>query len=610
MAQVIADRRDIDFNLYEMFGLEEFCKHEKFSAFNKKAFDLILNEARAFAVKELLPTYSDGDKIGVHFENGTVKVPESFHRAHQLYVENEWAAPAANPEFGGQGLPHMLGGAIKEYMMGGNWPLYSYGSMGVGTGRMIELYGTEEQKRLYLKKLYTGEWGGTMLLTEPGAGTDVGSLLTSAVKNCDGTYSITGNKIFITNGEHDLTPNIIHPVLARIEGDAPGTKGISIFIVPKFFVNPDGSLGERNDIECTGVEEKHGIHGSATCSMALGSKGKCIGFLLGEQQKGMKIMFNMMNGARLSTGIQAQAYASTNYLYALDYSRKRLQGRALKDMADHAAPSVPIIQHPDVRRNLLLMKSYVEGLRSLAYYTGRCMDINSCSDNEEEKEKMENFIGLLTPIIKGYGSERGYEMCVLGMQVYGGAGYTQDYPVEAITRDCKIASIYEGCTGVQAMDLVGRKLLQNKGKVFMNFITEIQATIAEARKTTDSIESPTLASLTDAVESSLKRFGEIAGLLGKKLASGNFESVFAHATPFMEVMGDMCMAWMHLWRVTVAIKQQGAAKKKDVAFYEGQIKTAEFFIYTILPVTLGKMQAIADGTSVAIEISEAAFGGM
>ena len=600
MAQVIADRRDIDFNLYEMFELEALCNTDLFSEFNKKTFDLILNEARSFSVKELLPTYEDGDKIGVHFENGVVKVPESFHRGHKLYLENEWAAPSAAQEFGGQGLPYMLGGAIKEYMMGGNWPLYSYGSMGVGTGRMIEHYGTEEQKNLYLEKLYTGEWGGTMLLTEPEAGTDVGSLTTSAIKNDDGTYSLTGNKIFITNGEHDLTPNIIHPVLARIEGDPPGTKGISIFIVPKYLVNPDGSLGERNDIECTGTEEKHGIHGSATCSMSMGSKGRCVGFLLGEEKKGMKIMFNMMNGARLSTGVQSLAYSSTTYLYALNYARTRIQGRALKDMADHAAPSVPIIQHPDVRRNLIWMKSYVEGLRSLVYYTGKCMDQMNCAEGDAEKKKMDDLIGLLTPIIKGYGSERGYEVCVQAMQVYGGAGYTQDYPVEALTRDCKIASIYEGCTGIQAMDLVGRKLKV----IFSHFFPEVESTLSKAA------ENEALTPLVNGVEKAFNRFKEITGLMGKMLAEGKYDACFLQATPYMEVMGDICMAWMHLWRAAIASEKLTNAKKKDLIFYDGQLKTAEFFILSMLPVTIGKIDAIGTASCAAIEMSESGFGGM
>ncbi|NOX34886.1 MAG: acyl-CoA dehydrogenase [Deltaproteobacteria bacterium] len=605
MVQIIADRRDVDFNLYEIFNAQELCDHKKFKEFNQKTFNMIVKEARNFAIKEMLAVYKDGDEIGVNFEDGTVKVPDSFHRVHKLFCENEWTAPASNPEFGGQGLPYMVAGAIKEYMMGANWPLYAYASMGVGTGRMIETFGTKGQIETYLNKLYTGKWGGTMLLTESDAGTDLGALTTTAVKNFDGTYSLTGNKIFITNGEHDLCENIIHPVLARIKGDPEGTKGISIFIVPKFLVNPDLSLGERNDILCTGAEEKHGIHGSATCSLALGSKGNCVGYLLGEERKGMNIMFNMMNGARLSTGAQAMAYASTAYLYALDYARNRIQGKDLKDILNPKAPSVPIIHHPDVRRNLLWMKSYVEGLRSLIYYTLNCMDRSGCEIDKKRQEKLDNLIEILTPIIKGYSSERGYEVCIQAMQVFGGAGYIRDCPVEALARDCKITSIYEGCTGVQAMDLLGRKAGMNKGAVFMDFIGEIKSVIEKAK------QDENIKDTAQRVETAVNRFHEIASHLGRKTKSLEIDVAFAHATPFMEIMGDICMAWMHLLRAnTASYKIAAKPKKRDRDFYTGQLKTAEFFIHTILPVTMGKMDVVADTVSTAIDIPESSFGGL
>lgn len=605
MPQELADRRDIDFNLYELFQVEDLCSLPTFGEYNKKVFDLIVSEARNFAIKEMLPTYEDGDKIGVSFDAGAVKVPESFHRVYQLYCESEWTAPPAPQEYGGQGLPFTVTAAIREYMMAANWPLHSYASMGSGTARMIQLYGSEDQKKTYLEKLYTGQWGGTMLLTEPEAGTDVGALTTTAVKNADGTYSLTGNKIFITNGEHDLAANIIHPVLARVEGDPSGTKGISIFIVPKFMVNEDGRLGERNDIVCTGVEEKHGIHGSATCAMALGTKNRCTGFLLGDQKQGMKIMFHMMNGARLSTGVQALAYASRNYLAALNYARQRLQGRDLKDFANHAAPSVPIIRHPDVRRNLLWMKAYTEGLRSLVYFVSRCMDLSGNGSTPEERQTAEGLVDLFTPIIKGYGADRGYEVCVQAMQVYGGAGYTQDYPVEAITRDCKIASIYEGCTGIQAMDLLGRKLGQNKGAFFMAFMQQVQQSVALARA------SEGLAPMADRVEKALNRLAEVALGLGKMARSEQMKVAFAHSVPFMEAMGDVSLGWMHLWRAAAAApKMETAKKKKERAFYTGQVKTAAFFINTILPITMGKLEAIALSEAAAVEMPEEGYGGL
>ena len=604
MTQLIADRRDIDFVLYELLDIEKLTEADLFQEFNRKTFDLILNEGRRFAIKEMLPTYEEGDRIGVRFEgNGVVKVPESFHRVHQLYLESEWTAPAMDPEYGGQGLPHSLAVAVEEYLLGANWAVSSYGSMGVGTGFMIENFGTEEQKKTYLKKLYTGQWGGTMLLTESDAGSDVGALTTTAVRNPDGTYSLTGNKIFITNGEHDLVDNIIHPVLARIEGDPKGTKGISIFIVPKFFVNPDGSLGDRNDIVCTGVEEKHGIHGSATCSMALGGKGQCIGYLLGEECQGMAIMFQMMNGARLGTGLQALAYASTSYCYALDYARKRIQGRDLDDFKNRDAQSVAIIRHPDIRRNLMWMKAHVEGLRALIYYCWYLTDRAQIASSEEEKTKLMDLVGLLTPIIKGYGSERGYEVCIQGIQVFGGAGYTKDYPMEAIARDCKITTIYEGCTGIQALDLLGRKLGQKKGMIYMDFLGQMKKA-AEAGKAQEAT-----ADMAGRFDATVDRLGQVAFNLGQAAMSPKIKAAFSHSVPFLEVMGDVIMAWMLLWRATVAAEKLTKAKKKDQSFYEGQIKTAEFFIRTILPVTLGKMAAIEDCSDAAVAIEDAAFGG-
>ena len=423
------------------------------------------------------------------------------------------------------------------------------------------------------------------------------------MRNPDGSFSLTGTKIFINNGEHDLVENIIHPVLARIENDPPGTKGISIFIVPKFLVNTDGRLGDRNDIVCTGVEEKHGLHGSATCSMALGAKGRCTGFLLGEERQGMKIMFHMMNGARLGTGLQALAHASASYLYALDYARRRIQGRDIADFMDRSAPSVPIIRHPDVRRMLMWMKAHVEGLRALVYFGWHLVDRYEASADEEEKQSCLNLLELLTPIIKGYGSERGYEVCVNGIQVFGGAGYTRDYPAEAIARDCKITTIFEGCTGIQAADLLGRKLGLKKGAVYMDFLARMKAATERAR----SVEAT--ADLARRMDAAIDRLGAVALHMGQNAMSAEFRAAFAHSLPFLDVMGDVVMGWMHLWRATVAAEKMPGAKKKDRLFYTGQIKTAEFFIRTILPGALGRMDAIEDCCDAAVAMDEAAFGG-
>ncbi|MGD8262969.1 MAG: acyl-CoA dehydrogenase [Desulfobacterales bacterium] len=604
MAQVIADRRDLDFVLYEQLKAEELTQFERYKDFNKKTFDMIITEARNFAVKELLPTCAEGDKVGLRFENGHVKVPECFHRAYELLLEGEWNSLMEDPDWGGQGLPIIISQAAGEYLYGGNWAVTNFGGLGHGTGKMIEIFGTQKQKELFLKKLYTAEWGGTMVLTEPQAGSDVGALNTSAVKNPDGTYSISGNKIFITNGEHDLTENIIHPVLARIDGDPPGTKGISIFIVPKIWVNEDGTLGEPNDITCTGIEEKMGIHASPTCSMALGTKGNCKGLLLGEERQGMKIMFQMMNEARLGVGFQAFCYASTAYLYALSYAKERIQGRALEKGKDPTAPQVPIIQHPDVRRMLLQMKAYVEGMRSFVYFVGQCLEKEILAINADERVYFKGFADLLTPLVKAYCAQRGFDVCVQAVQIFGGYGYIKEYPVEQLVRDCKITSIYEGTDGIQAMDLLGRKLGMLKGQVFINLLAEIQKTTAMARETGQ------LEELANEVEIAVNRLGEVAMQLGKTAMSPQFNLAFAFAFPFLEVMGDVIMAWMLLWRSALAQQKLAkGAKKKDIDFYEGQIKTAEFFIHCVLPTTLGKMNSILKSNRSPMEISEAAFGG-
>ena len=604
MAQQIADRRDVDFVLHELLHVEELSDHEIFAEFNKKTVDLIIAEARNLAIKEILPTQIDGDREGAHFDAGKVTIPESFHKAWELFKEGEWVALIEDPKWGGQGMPRAVALAASDYMNGANFAFMMYSGLTHGAGKLVETFGNEEQKELFLKKMYTGEWTGTMLLTEPEAGSDVGALTTSAVKNPDGTYTITGNKIFISSGEHDLAENIIHPVLARIEGAPEGTAGISLFIVPKIWVNDDGSLGEPNDVVCTGVEEKMGIHGNATCSMSLGSKGKCRGMLLGEENKGMRNMFLMMNEARLLVGIQAFACASAAYMYAINYARQRVQGRHLLNMMDKSAPSVPIIQHPDVRRMLLTMKVYVEGMRSLLYYVGMCDDRIDVAENEEEKTKCQGIIDLLIPLAKGYVSDRAFDVCNLGVQVYGGYGYIKEYPMEQLLRDCRITPIYEGTNGIQAMDLLGRKLGLNKGKPIMDLMGEIQNTIAAAR-THARVEA-----YAGKVETALNKLGEVALHLGKVAMSPEVMTAFAHAYPFMEVFGDVVMSWLLLWRAAIAAeKLENGAKKKDAAFYEGQLKSAEFFVHCVLPVTLGKMDAILATNSAVVDIAEDSFGG-
>lgn len=616
--QYIADRRDVDFVLYEQMDAEKLTKTEKYGDLNKKALDMVINEARNFAVKEILPTYAEGDRNGASYENGEVIAPECYRRPLELFREGEWIAMTEDPEIGGQGLPHLIAQAANEYLIGANFAFAAYAVLGHGTGKMIELFGTEKQKEMFLNNLYNGRWGGTMVLTEPNAGSDLGNLETTAVKNEDGTYSITGNKIFITNGDQNLTENIIHPVLARIEGAPKGTKGISLFIVPKIWVNEDGSLGEPNDVVPTGIEEKMGLHGSPTTSLAFGSKGKCRGLLLGEENKGMRVMFYMMNEARLGVGLQGLNHASGAYLYAVNYARERLQGKDLMQIADPEAPEVPIITHPDVRRMLIWMKAYVDGMRSFVYYVASLFDREELADSDEERDTAQGLIDLLTPLVKAYCTDVGYDVCVQAIQVYGGYGYTCDYPVEQLTRDAKIASIYEGTNGIQAMDLLGRKLGMKKGQVFMDFLGEIQKTIAEAK----SMEG--LSDMAGRVEEAVNRLGEVAMHIGKAAMSEKVKTAFAEAYPFLMVTGDVIMAWMHLWRAVAAAPKleklagslddsarlEKAEKNKDAAFYDGQMRTAQYFIYSILPQTLGRMNAVQQSNDAPVQMSEKSFGGM
>lgn len=602
MAQVIADRRDVDFVLHEQLEVGQLARHERFAEFNAKTVDLIISEARNLAVKEILPTQKEGDEQGVRFEKGAVTTPETFKRVYDLFAEGEWLAMSEDPEWGGQGMPTTVTLAASDYFNGANFALMMYPGLTHGAGKLIEAFGTEQQKRMFLKKMYSGKWAGTMLLTEPEAGSDVGALTTSAVPNADGTYAITGQKIFISGGEHDLTENIIHPVLARIEGAPEGTKGISLFIVPKVWVNEDGSLGKPNDIVCTGVEEKMGIHGNATCSMAMGSKGQCRGLLLGEANKGMRAMFLMMNAARLLVGMQGFCCASASYLNALNYARERVQGKNLMQAFDKSAPSVAIIQHPDVRRMLLNMKAYVEGCRSLLYYVGLCEDLKSVTADPAEAEKYQGIIDVLIPICKGYVTDRAFDVCSLGMQVYGGYGYIKEYPQEQLLRDCRITLIYEGTNGIQAMDLLGRKLGLNKGKAIMDLFGEIQKTIAAAKQIDATAE------FAARTEKAANKLAEVAMHMGATAMSEKVLNAFGFAHPFMEVCGDVTMAWQLLWRATVAARKMPQAKKKDLAFYEGQLRSAEYFTNSILPITIGKMKAILNNNSAVVDITDEAFG--
>lgn len=613
MAQLISDRRDIDFVLHEQLGLVD---HERFSEFNKKTVDLIVSEARNLAVKEILPTQRPGDEEGCIFDNGRVTVPPCFKRAWELYREGEWLAMTDDPEVGGQGMPKLVGLAANEYLIGANPSFMLYSGMTHGAATLVEAFGTDEQKKLYMRKMFSGEWGGTMLLTEAEAGSDVGALTSTAKKNPDGTYSITGTKIFISAGEHDLAENIIHPVLARIEGAPEGTRGISLFLVPKYRVNDDGTLGEFNNVVCTGIEEKMGLHGNATCTLSLGEKGESIGTLLGEENRGMPAMFKMMNEARAFVGLQGFAVSTASYMYALDYARTRIQGKNLLKGREPGAKSCPIIEHPDVRRQLLNMKALVEGMRSLIYFNGKCIDIAETAEDPAVKERYSDMVELLTPLVKGYVTDRSLEVCSHGVQVFGGYGYIKEFPVEQLMRDSRIYMIYEGTNGIQAMDLLGRKLAMKDGRLFADFIDEIRQVI-ETAKSVEGVEA-----MAKTVEKAVEKLEQTAKCISARAKSKDVMNAYSFAHPFLEVTGDVAMAWMLLWRAMVAApklaKKAGsldpetvaakAATNKEAAYYAGQVMTAAFFINTLLPSALAKMDAIVEGDTTVESMPEAAFG--
>jgi alkylation response protein AidB-like acyl-CoA dehydrogenase len=616
MAQRIADRRDIDFVLYEQLPIEGLLRKGRYRKIDRQTVDMIVTDARHLGLNEILPTYVEGDRTGVAFENGRVTVPACFHRPYQHYAEGAWIAMQEDPAFGGRGLPHVVAQAAREYIVGANVAFAAFGLLSHGTGKMIELFGTGQQKKRFLKNIYRGRWAGTMLLTEPEAGSDLGALSTTARPNPDGTYNLTGNKIFITCGDHDVTENIIHPVLARIEGAPRGTRGVSIFLVPKRWVNADGSLGAPNDIVCTGIEEKMGLRGSPTCSMALGSRGACRGLLLGKANQGMTIMFQVMNEARLGAGQQGYLHGSAAYLLAADYAKQRIQGHDLAERHHPKGPSVPIIRHPDIRRQLMRMKALVDGMRSFTFYVAYLFDRVAVADTPQEKQRWQGLIDFLTPVVKAYCSERGLEVCDLAVNVFGGYGYTQAYPVGQLLRDCKVATIYAGTNGVQAMDLLGRKLGRRRGEVFTNLLQEIRQTVQAAEKT------PGLQELSGRLEQVLYRYGETAVFLGKRAMGAEVNNAFTQAHPFLEVTGDIVLAWMLLWRATVAQPRMAdllkgldnpadrMARDREAAFYDGQLRAAAFFIRTQLPVTEGRIKAIQEADCAALlEAAEASFGG-
>jgi len=618
MSNLLVNTRDQQFVLFEQLGIEKLFESEAFKDFGKDDLLMILNEAEKFAVNVLAPTLKEGDEVGCHLKDGIVSVPKCFRDPYKKFCEGGWLNPMDSPDVGGQGIPASVGFATLELLGAANYAFMMYPGLTHGAAGLVHSYGTEAQKEKYMYRLFSGEWTGTMCLTEPGAGSDVGALRTTAKRLPDGKYLISGTKCFISAGDHDLTPNIIHPVLARIEGDPPGTKGISIFIVPKVRVNDDGSLGEPNDVNTGGIEHKMGIKGSATATLNFGEDGKCIGELLGNERDGIKIMFQMMNEARLGTGMQGLDLGSAAYEHAVAYAKERVQGTPIWEMKNPEAKAVTIINHPDVRRKLLWMKAHVEGLRSLCYFTAYCMDMSRVAQTEVERANWEGFLDLMTPVVKAYTTDKGLLICSLAMDVYGGYGYCQEYPVEQYMRDEKIATIYEGTNGIQALDLVGRKLGQRKGANIMNLAGLIQGNIAKMKA------NPELGKAASVLEEASNACLDLTMFFAQAGKSGDFLLPVLNACKFLEIFGDVIVGHFLLEAGGTAFgklaaiyeakgadsigKQKGLQREdKDAAFYSGRIASAKFFANEILTTVKARCEAVKVGDKTALEMTDESF---
>ena len=614
----LLDSRDLRFVLFEALGADKFNQYEKFADFDRDTFEATLELAEQIAVEQVYPANAEADKIGAKYDPATksVAIPQGFQTAMKSYREAGFSGLSNDPEFGGTGMPETIYRAVMDYFFAAGVAFASYDSLKVGACNLIINHGSEELKKIYVEKMVAGQWGGTMCLTEPGAGSDVGALKTRAVKQPDGTYKITGQKIFITAGDNDLYENIIHPVLARIDGDPPGTPGISIFIVPKFHVNPDGSIGQRNDVTTTGIEHKMGIKGSATCSLSFGDNDQCVGWLLGQERQGMKIMFQMMNEARLDVSQQGLGTASSAYMHAVTYAKNRIQGQDPAKRGDFT--SVPIIRHPDVRRMLLWMKSQVEAMRMLTLLAAYSADMAHVKKGTEEGKEAGALLDFLIPLCKAGNTDLAWLITSEAMQVYGGYGYCSEYPVEQLARDCKILAIYEGTNGIQSMDLAMRKLLMNPDmfnfKVFKKNIAET------CDKAKGIVDEKYIAAMKTAVEKMDGTVLKLAELRDQK----KILDILAVAQPLQQAMRMVAHAWMHLWSMSIALPRLKAiagdisgekviATVKDnteAAFYYGKILSDRFYLGTELKHLTGYLDYITAGEPATVnECFEEIFTG-
>ncbi len=576
---------DFRFILTELYDVAQVLAYKEYADVTPDLLLSVIEEGGKFCEEVLSPINASGDAEGCTWENGVVRAPKGFKEAYKQYADGGWIGLAAHPEHGGQGLPLTLRFVIDEMVVGSNLSIAMYPGLTQGAYEAIEAHGSDELKHVYLPRLTSGEWAGTMCLTEAHAGTDLGIISTKAQQLDDGTYRVTGQKIFITAGEHDLTDNIVHLVLAKLPGAAAGTKGISMFLVPKFIPNADGSLGARNAVTCGAIEHKMGIKGSATCVLNFDG---AVGYLVGAEGKGMRAMFTMMNSARLGVGIQGLGLATNSYHNAVTYTRERLQGRSLSGAKNPDGPADPIIVHAETRRALLQMRAFIEGARALSTWTGMLIDQEFRDPDPEKQKEAADLVALLTPIIKSFFTDLGFETTNIGLQLYGGHGYIREWGMEQFVRDARIGQIYEGTNHVQALDLVGRKLPEGNGRLLKRFAAIVAAELQAAGQV------PALAPHVAALAKSAGALQKATEFIAQRAAT-NADEAGAAANDYLRLFGYVALGHQWLRTARVATEKLATGGSFAPAHYEAKLATARFYFERMMPQTQALYTAITAG---------------